>query len=73
MPYRADAPGWEDPRSGYVDYTVTRPMTPFREITTMNLIRPLSPDELDALGISFPFRYMTPAEMAPYLDEGGLG
>lgn len=73
MPYRADAPGWDAPSDGYVGYRVTRPMDPFRETMTISLIRPLSPDEIDALGISFPFRYMTPAEMAPYLDGGAWG
>ena len=70
IPYRADTPGWTDPSSGYVSYMAAQPMDPFRETTTMSLIRPLSPDEIDALGISFPIRYMTPAEMAPYLDGG---
>ena len=70
MPYRPDAPGWTDPSDGYVSYMATRPMDPFGETTTMRLIRPLSPDEIDAMGISFPLRYMTPAEMAPYLDGG---
>ena len=70
IPYRADTPGWTDPSSGYVSYMATQPMDPFGETTTMSLIRPLSPDEIDALGISFPIRYMTPAEMAPYLDGG---
>ena len=70
LPYRADTPDWEEPSMGYVSYMVTRPMDPFWETTTRSLIRPLSPDAIDALGISFPFRYMTPAEMAPYLDGG---
>lgn len=70
MPYRADAPGWEAPSYGYANYRATVPMNPFVETTTMSLIRPLSPDEIDALGISLPFRYMTPAEMAPHLDGG---
>ena len=73
MPYRPGTPGWEAPSSGYVSYMATRPMDPFGETTTMGLIRPLSPDEIDALGISFPFRYMTPAEMAPYLGGGAWG
>ena len=69
LPYRADTPGWEEPSMGYVSYMVTRPMDPFGETTTMDLNRLPSPDETDALGISFPLRYMTPAEMAPYLDR----
>ena len=73
LPYRPGTPGWETPSSGYVSYMPTRPMDPFGETTTMRLIRPLSPDELDALGISFPFRYMTPAEMAPHLGGGAWG